>query len=68
MKLHVFEDGTNSFDKAKEFLESCSAAPMIYEDIDKIMMEEVEAFLAGDKSARETAEIIDNRVRIYLNE
>ena len=41
---------------------------MIYEDIDKIMMEEVEAFLAGDKSARETAEIIDNRVRIYLNE
>ena len=65
MKLHVFEDGTNSLDKAKEFLESCSAAPMIYEDIDKIMMEEVEAFLAGDKSARETAEIIDNRVRIY---
>jgi ABC-type glycerol-3-phosphate transport system substrate-binding protein len=33
-----------------------------------IILEEVPAFFAGDKTAQETADIIENRVNIYLSE
>lgn len=37
-------------------------------DIMKIISEEAEAFFAGDKTAEETASLIQNRVKIYLGE
>lgn len=36
--------------------------------IQMILYEEVEGFFAGDKTARETADIIQNRVQLYLDE
>jgi multiple sugar transport system substrate-binding protein len=36
--------------------------------IESIVQEEVTAFFTGDKSAEETAKIIQNRVSIYLSE
>ena len=38
------------------------------EQVLSIVREEAEAFFAGDKTAEETAEIIQNRVQLYLNE
>ena len=37
-------------------------------EIDKIVSEELQAFFAEAKSAKETAEVIDNRVQLYLDE
>ena len=34
----------------------------------ELIMEEVEPFLAGDRSVEDTARIIQNRVQTYLNE
>lgn len=36
--------------------------------IEGIVMEEAAAFFSGQKSVEETAEIIQNRVKIYVNE
>jgi multiple sugar transport system substrate-binding protein len=36
--------------------------------MESIVQEEVTAFFTGDKSAEETAKIIQNRVSIYLSE
>ena len=38
------------------------------EPIKEIIEEEMEAFLAGQKTAEETAKVIDSRVQIYLDE
>ena len=40
----------------------------VTKDIIKIINEEVEVFFAGDKSAEEAADIIQNRVKIYVSE
>jgi len=37
-------------------------------DISNIIFEEAGAFFAGDKTAKEAAEIIQNRVALLLNE
>ena len=36
--------------------------------ISEILFEEIDAFLSGDKTAPEDAEIIQNRVQLYFNE
>ena len=36
--------------------------------INDIIYEEIEAYLAGQKTAEEVAAIMDNRVQLYLNE
>jgi hypothetical protein len=36
--------------------------------LNEIVLEEAEAFFAGQKSAQEVAEIIQNRVQVYVNE
>lgn len=66
--LTVFEDGTTSLHEAKELLENCVPAPKKYEALQNIIMEEVQAYYPGEKSATEVAEIIDNRVQLYLDE
>ena len=38
------------------------------EQINTIIQEETESFFAGQKSARDVAEIIQNRVQVYVNE
>lgn len=41
---------------------------IVVKDIFEIVNEEVKAYYAGDKSAKEAAEIIQNRVGIYISE
>lgn len=41
---------------------------MVNETIAQILEEELEAFYAGDKTAEEAAEIIENRVGLYISE
>lgn len=67
-ELAVLKDGSTSLHRAISFLESCVPAPTLYPDLMAIISEELDAFYAGDKSARQTAEIIDGRVQIYLDE
>ncbi|MDD6022903.1 MAG: extracellular solute-binding protein, partial [Oscillospiraceae bacterium] len=52
--------------KALPYDAGCST---VYDSpVAQIVMEEAEAFFAGDKSAEETARVIQNRVSIYLGE
>lgn len=46
----------------------CSSYDNISQDIFSIIDEEMEAFFAGDKSAKETAGVIQSRVKIYVSE
>ncbi len=47
---------------------SCADFGKEMEDIYNIVNEELEAFAAGDKSAKETAEVIQSRAKIYVSE
>ncbi len=64
----VVSDGTPVMDKYKALLESCVPYPDEYEEITEIVWEEGQAYIEGDKSASEVAEIIDNRIQLYLDE
>ena len=39
-----------------------------FSDIIKIIDEETKAFFAGDKTAKETAQVLQSRVKIYVSE
>lgn len=67
-KLSVMEDGSTSLHRAIAFLESCVPAPAQHPELWPIIQEELGAFYSGDKSARQTAEIIDSRIQVYLDE
>lgn len=59
-----------SKEQAAYFLEQIEEAEpqMVDADLKTIVGEECEAFFAGDKSAEAVAEIVQNRVMIYLSE
>lgn len=46
----------------------CISYDSAAEEICKIIMEEAKAFFAGDKTAQETAQVIQSRVKIYVSE
>jgi len=56
--------------QAAELLELIETAHCALVDTEtrEIVAEETAAFFSGDKTAQETAEIIQNRVRIHLSE
>lgn len=41
---------------------------MCYDDLKTMIQEEAEPFIAGQKDAATVAEIIQNRIQIYLEE
>lgn len=67
-KLTVFEDGTTSLHEANAFLAQCVPSPRTYEDLEKIIFEELSAYFVQDRTAKDTAKIIDSRVQLYLDE
>ena len=67
-EIRNMEDGRTTLEAAEEFLESCVSAPMQETEIENIVFEEVSGFFEGNKSARETAEVIQNRVQLLLYE
>lgn len=56
------------YNMALEYIGNCTVPTDYNEAVNNIIMEEYEAFAAGDKTAAECAEIIQNRVSIYLSE
>lgn len=67
-EIPVFQDGTTSIHRAKTFLESCAGAPPQNGQITRIIAEELSAMYAENKSPQTTAEIINSRVQLYLDE
>ena len=63
-----YEDGTAPLHQAAEVLETCVPAPRMFSDINIIISQELENMHAEGKSAEETAQIIDNRIQLYLDE
>ena len=55
-------------DEVTRMIESTSSRAMLDQNISTIINEEAGAFFAGQKSAEETAGIIQNRVSVYIGE
>lgn len=62
------EDGTTTLQDWSSFLEQCVPAPIAHEDLSDIIWEEAQGYFEGDKSAEAVAEIIQNRIQLYLDE
>lgn len=68
MLLEAKPDGTPYFEEYLEFLENCGPTPFRVETITTIISEEADFFYSGVYSAEKTAENIDRRVQLYLDE
>ncbi|MEG1741721.1 MAG: ABC transporter substrate-binding protein, partial [Acetivibrio sp.] len=55
-------------EKVMNFLKSLNQVMRYDQNVTKIMDEETGAYFSGQKSAEETANLIQNRVQTYLNE
>lgn len=67
-EVPVYEDGTTALHRGAAFLEGCTAPPSGYSQIMRIISEELSAMYAENKSPQTTAEIINSRVQLYLDE
>ena len=68
-EVTVFEDGTTALHVAEEFLESCVPAPAIDQVVSRILYEELEALcMDSARQPEQTADAIDRRIQIYLDE
>lgn len=67
-ELKKFQDGDTVIHRYAAFLESCKAAPRSYGQIRTILIEELSAMCGGGKSHEDTADSIQKRVQLYLDE
>ena len=51
-----------------EFLDNCAPMPRGYEEVEEIVTSVVEEYFNGQHTAGKAAELIDNRVQLYLEE
>ena len=61
-------DGTTYLEEFLNFAESCEPKPYCPDAISEIVQEEIGACFAGDRSAKDTADIIHRRVQLYFDE
>ena len=61
-------DGDSLKEEYLAFLENCEPQPYCPQAIKDILEEESSQFFDGDRSAKETAEVIQRRVQLYLDE
>lgn len=61
-------DGTSYLEEYLAFVEGCEPCPYWPPQIRAIVLEEISSFFEGKKSAGETADIIQRRVQLYLDE
>lgn len=66
--LEAKPDGTPYFEEYLDFLENCGPHPFRVTTIEDIIWEEADFFYNGVYSAEKTAENIDRRVQLYLDE
>lgn len=67
MEVEVKPDGTSYLEEYIDFLKKCGPIPYSDETIQEIILEEAEMFFSGVKTAEQTAEVIQNRVQLYLD-
>lgn len=61
-------DGSSYLEDYLSFIDSIQVTPNYHPTITSILGDELDAYLNNDRSARETAAIIQNRVQLYLDE
>ena len=61
-------DGTSYLEEFMDFAESCEPVPYCPTAITEIVQEELGAYFDGNKSAKDTADIIHRRVQLYFDE
>lgn len=61
-------DGTPYLEEYLAFVEGCEPQPYWPEQIRAIVSEETALYFEGSRSAKDTADIIQNRVQVYLDE
>lgn len=64
----IYSIGSDERDILLEIIDSVNSGLMVDYPIYNIVLEEVEAYFAEDKSASEVANIIDSRAQLYMNE
>lgn len=68
-KLTVFEDGTTSLHEANALLAQCVPGPIEYAELDQIIYEELSIYFEDEnRTAEDTAKVIDKRIQVYLDE
>ena len=61
-------DGTSYLPEYLAFMDNCWVSTGVTDPIEEIILEEADAFFAGDKDVRTVAGIIQSRAQLYLNE
>lgn len=67
-EISLKPDGSTYLEEYLAFVESCEPMPYIPQQIRQIVSEEAMLFFDGRKEAGETADIIQRRVQLYLEE
>ena len=68
MEIAQKPDGTSYLEEYLDFVESCKPEPKRFSQLSEIIGEELADCFEGGKSAEDTADIIQSRVQLYLNE
>ena len=66
--IEVYPATEEDIKKLQELLENAAAPDMRSEEVLNIIMEEAEPYLAGEKTAEEAAQVIQNRMQLYMSE
>ena len=66
--LETKEDGSTYLEEYLAFLDNCAPMPSGYEEIEEIVTSVAEEYFSGQHTAMKAAELIDNRVQLYLDE
>ena len=68
-EIDIYAATQEEIDAVRTIIESAEkASTSVNEELINIITEETGAFFKGQKSAKETADIIQNRVQIYMKE
>lgn len=68
LEIEMYAPLPEEVEQLQELISRAGHVPGYQEAIMSIIREEAAGYFAGDKDARETARIIQNRVQVYLNE
>ena len=66
--LETKADGSTYLEDYLNFLDHCAPLPRSYEEIEEIVLSGAEGYFNGQYSAERAAELIHNRVQLYLDE
>ncbi len=68
LEIEARPDGTSYLPEYLAFMDSCRVSKGVTDPLREIILEEAEAYFSGDKDVQAVADIIQNRVQLYLNE